>query len=60
MFTDGLIEAIAGHGETDDGPIRQILAPLARHSATEVANRLYDAIGTDRRDDAAFVVVHAL
>jgi serine phosphatase RsbU (regulator of sigma subunit) len=60
MFTDGLLEAVAGHGETDDSAIREMLAPLANHSAAEIADRLDAAIGTHRRDDAAFVVARAL
>lgn len=60
MFTDGLLEAAAGHGETNDRAIREILTPLANHSAAEIADRLDAAIGTDRRDDAAFVVARAL
>jgi len=58
LFTDGLLEAVAGHGETDDGPIRRILATLAGRSAEEVADGLDAALGaTTKRDDAAFLVV---
>ncbi len=60
MFTDGLLEAVAGHGETDDSAIREMLTPLANHCAAEIADRLDAAIGIDRRDDAAFVIARVL
>lgn len=59
MFTDGLLEAIAGHGETDDGPIQSILRPLAGRRAPDLAAALEAALGGELRDDAAFLVVRA-
>jgi hypothetical protein len=40
MFTDGLLEAIAGHGSTDDDAVRELLGPLAGCTPADVANRL--------------------
>lgn len=60
MFTDGLFEAVAGHGESDDRIIRELLSPLAGGPARAIADRLDAAIGTDRRDDAAFIVARVL
>lgn len=58
LFTDGLLEAVAGHGETDDSALRQILRTVADRPAREVADRLDAAIGSAiTRDDAAFLVV---
>jgi sigma-B regulation protein RsbU (phosphoserine phosphatase) len=56
LFTDGMLEAVAGHGETDDTAVRDVLRPLAGRSAEEVADALDAALGTDMRDDAAFLV----
>lgn len=60
MFTDGLLEAVAGHGEVDDAAVRALLAPLAGRPAADVADRVDVEIGADRRDDAAFVVARLL
>jgi sigma-B regulation protein RsbU (phosphoserine phosphatase) len=60
MFTDGTLEAVAGHGQTDDTELRQVLQPLAGHSPDTVADVLDAAFGTGGlRDDAAFLVVRA-
>lgn len=61
MFTDGLLEAIAGHGSIDDAAVAQLLRPLAGRSAGEVADRL-DAELPDGefRDDTAFLVIRAV
>lgn len=61
MFTDGLLEAVAGHGSTDDGALHRLLGPLKGRPAAEVADRL-DAAMHDEvpRDDAAFLVIRAL
>lgn len=56
MFTDGLLEAVAGRGQTDDGSIRDLLSSMAGCTAADVAERLDCAIGANRSDDAAFVV----
>lgn len=56
MFTDGLIEALAGRGETGDLAVRDVLASLAGHGAPEIADGLDTAMADQRRDDAAFVV----
>lgn len=59
LYTDGLLEAVAGHGETDDARLRRILAPIAGRSAAEIADALDAALeptGSDRKDDAAFLV----
>jgi sigma-B regulation protein RsbU (phosphoserine phosphatase) len=63
MFTDGMLEAVAGHGETDDGPVREALRPWAGRSAAEVADALDAALAAavdsderGMRDDAAFLV----
>jgi sigma-B regulation protein RsbU (phosphoserine phosphatase) len=60
LFTDGLLEAIAGHGETDDAPIRDVLGGCGGRRAEEVANRLDEAMADSLRDDAAFLVVRVL
>ncbi|HUY62953.1 MAG TPA: SpoIIE family protein phosphatase [Acidimicrobiales bacterium] len=60
LFTDGLLEGIAGQGQTDDGALRAVLAPLARRMADEVAAGLDLAMGANRRDDAAFLVTRIL
>jgi sigma-B regulation protein RsbU (phosphoserine phosphatase) len=60
LYTDGLLEAVAGHGETDDKALRDVLAPFAGCDAEAVAAALDAAIGTDEiGDDAAFLVVRA-
>ena len=59
-YTDGLLEAISGRGETDDGELRAMLAPLAGRAASQVADRLEAAMDTDRRDDAAVMVARIL
>jgi sigma-B regulation protein RsbU (phosphoserine phosphatase) len=61
LFTDGMLEAVAGHGESDDELVRAVLRPLAGRSASEVADALDVALGvglddTPMRDDAAFLV----
>lgn len=56
LFTDGLLEAVAGHGETDDAALREVIAPLAGRPPEEVAAALDAAMAADRRDDAAFLV----
>ncbi|MEA3075555.1 MAG: phosphoserine phosphatase RsbU/P [Actinomycetota bacterium] len=60
LFTDGMLEAVAGHGESDDLRVREVLRPLAGRSAAEVADALDVALGVDgsspMRDDAAFLV----
>jgi serine phosphatase RsbU (regulator of sigma subunit) len=58
LFTDGTLEAVAGHGATDDHAVRAVLAPLAGRPAEDVAGALDDALTVSTlRDDAAFVVV---
>lgn len=60
VFTDGLLEAVAGHGDVDDDAIRRVLAPLAGHAAATVADRLDDVLGDSTlRDDAAYLVIRA-
>ena len=59
MFTDGMLEAVAGRGETDDSTIRTLLRPLAGSTASHVADALDAALGADIGDDAAFLVVRA-
>jgi phosphoserine phosphatase RsbU/P len=59
MFTDGLLEAIAGRGEIDDSPVQCLLRPLAGATADEVADALDAALGRDVGDDAAFLVIRA-
>ena len=59
LFTDGLLECVAGRGETDDGAVRDLLRPMAGAPAGAIADCLDAAVGADRRDDAAFVVVRA-
>jgi sigma-B regulation protein RsbU (phosphoserine phosphatase) len=60
MYTDGLLEAIAGRGETDDLALRALLGPLAGHPAEEVAQAFDAAIGEERRDDVAVMVARVL
>ncbi|HVE91256.1 MAG TPA: SpoIIE family protein phosphatase [Actinomycetota bacterium] len=58
MFTDGLQEAIGGHGTADDLALQELLARLAGQSAESVAQAIDEAFGSDAmHDDAAFVVV---
>jgi sigma-B regulation protein RsbU (phosphoserine phosphatase) len=60
LFTDGLLEAVAGRGETEDTAVGRILRPLAGRSASQVADGLDAALGsTTTSDDAAFLVVRA-
>ncbi|MHB1930064.1 MAG: PP2C family protein-serine/threonine phosphatase [Acidimicrobiales bacterium] len=56
LFTDGLLESIAGRGETDDASVRSLLRPLGGRSAEEVARALDAAMSVECRDDAAFLV----
>ncbi|MHB1924203.1 MAG: PP2C family protein-serine/threonine phosphatase [Acidimicrobiales bacterium] len=60
MYTDGLLEAIAGRGEPDDQALRSLLGPLAGQPADEVAQALDAAIGNERRDDVAVMVTRVL
>jgi len=61
MFTDGLLEAVAGHGSFDDTAVREILRPLAGCTAADVADGLDAALpGDDLRDDAAFLVLRSV
>ena len=57
LFTDGLLEAVAGVGETDDAALRALIADSAGAPVDRLADRLDGAIGEDRRDDAAFLIV---
>jgi serine phosphatase RsbU (regulator of sigma subunit) len=58
LFTDGTLEVVAGHGATDDGDIRALVAPLAGRPAGDVADALDAALAAAAlRDDAAFVVL---
>jgi phosphoserine phosphatase RsbU/P len=61
MFTDGLLEAVAGRGSTDDTALQDLLGPLAGRSAAEVADQL-DAELPDGElgDDAAFLVIRSV
>jgi sigma-B regulation protein RsbU (phosphoserine phosphatase) len=60
MFTDGMLEAVAGHGSTDDARLHTLLSPLAGSTAAEIAAALDDALGGEElRDDAAFLVVRS-
>jgi len=59
MFTDGLLEAIAGRGEADDSAVQRVLCPLAGATAEEVADALDAALGRNVSDDAAFLVIRA-
>jgi sigma-B regulation protein RsbU (phosphoserine phosphatase) len=60
MYTDGLLEAIAGRGETDDQALRALLGPLAGRPAEETAQALDAAIGDERGDDVAVMVTRVL
>jgi serine phosphatase RsbU (regulator of sigma subunit) len=61
MFTDGMLEAVCGHGSMDDSALRQLLRPLAGCTAAQVADRLDAALGEGvLTDDAAFLVIQAL
>lgn len=58
LYTDGLVEAIAGHGSGDDAPLRAVLRPLAGEPPEVVAARLDAALGVRPwSDDAAYLVV---
>lgn len=58
LFTDGLLDALIGPGETDDAAIQQILHTLIDCSANEMADALDNALDTPTtRDDTAFLVV---
>lgn len=60
MFTDGMLGTLAGRGSMDDAALQRMLAPLAGHSAEEVADRLDIELGKgDLQDDAAFLVITA-
>lgn len=59
MFTDGLVEAMAGRGEVDDCAVQDLLYPLAGATADEVADALDGALGWEVGDDAAFLVIRA-
>jgi phosphoserine phosphatase RsbU/P len=59
MFTDGLLEAIAGRGEVDDSAVQYLLRPLATAPAEKVADALDGALGREVGDDAAFLVIRA-
>jgi sigma-B regulation protein RsbU (phosphoserine phosphatase) len=60
MFTDGMLEAVGGHGTADDTVLRKLLGTLAGRSATEVAHRFDAALGHGPlHDDAAFLVLRA-
>jgi sigma-B regulation protein RsbU (phosphoserine phosphatase) len=60
MFTDGLLEAIAGRGEVDDSAVQRLLRPLANAPAEKVADALDGALGREVGDDAAFLVIRAV
>jgi phosphoserine phosphatase RsbU/P len=62
MFTDGLLEAVAGHGSMDDTALGHLLGTLGGRTAVEVADRLDAALGQGRelRDDAAFLVIRSV
>ena len=58
LFTDGLLEAIGGHGCASDVPVQEVLRLVAGRSASEVADALDAALPTGQlSDDAAFLVV---
>jgi len=59
MFTDGLLEAIAGRGEVDDSAVQYLLRPLAGAPGEKVADALDGALGREVGDDAAFLVIRA-
>jgi phosphoserine phosphatase RsbU/P len=59
LFTDGLLEAVAGRGETDDSALRALLSPLAGRTADEVADVLDETLSGDLSDDAAILVIRA-
>jgi sigma-B regulation protein RsbU (phosphoserine phosphatase) len=59
MFTDGLLESIAGRGEVDDSAVQDLLRPLASAPAEKVADALDGALGREVNDDAAFLVIRA-
>ncbi|MDQ3946524.1 MAG: SpoIIE family protein phosphatase [Actinomycetota bacterium] len=60
MFTDGLLEAVGGHGTADDTPVRELLGTLSGRTAAEVADRVDAALGDGPlQDDAAFLVLRA-
>jgi sigma-B regulation protein RsbU (phosphoserine phosphatase) len=60
MFTDGMLEAVAGHGSSDDARLHALLGPFAGSTAADVAEVLDDALGGEElRDDAAFLVIRS-
>lgn len=65
LFTDGMLEAVQGHGSSEDSRLRTLLAPMIGSCARVVADRLDDALRTSAlcdgslRDDAAYLVLRA-
>ncbi|HVF13010.1 MAG TPA: SpoIIE family protein phosphatase [Acidimicrobiales bacterium] len=58
MFTDGLLEAVSGHGSADDTALRDLLAPMAGCTASDVADLLDAQLPAGvLRDDAGFLVI---
>jgi len=57
MFTDGLLEALSGHGSADDDAVREMLRPMAGRTAGEIADRLDSELPSMLRDDAGFLVI---
>ena len=58
LFTDGMADALGGHGSTDDSPVIRLLSTLAGNTASEVAAAVSARLAGKRlRDDAAFLVV---
>jgi sigma-B regulation protein RsbU (phosphoserine phosphatase) len=60
MFTDGMLEAVGGHGTADDDALRELLGTLSGRTAGEVADRFDAVLGRGPlHDDAAFLVLRA-
>lgn len=63
MFTDGLLDAVDGHGSMDDTRLRRLLAESAGGSAQDIADHLEAQLPDAEvptgalRDDAAFLVI---
>jgi serine phosphatase RsbU (regulator of sigma subunit) len=58
LYTDGLSEALAGHGNMSDEPLCRLLGTLAGKGPDEVADAIDAQIGGgELTDDAAYLVV---
>jgi sigma-B regulation protein RsbU (phosphoserine phosphatase) len=58
LFTDGLTEALAGKGSTNDEPLCRLLTTMAGSAPNAVAEAIDSQIGVGQlTDDAAYLVV---